>query len=149
MKSSSIDGVHIEGNIDQGEETKWNPQEHLGWKETNAYGDVIFDVAGKKSKAKVWCKCFIVIKTSIFFITWIIKFWHKVSCKKEKYFQEIIHFRTEATTGGFLWKKMFQKISQNWQGKSCLQLCWKRDSDTDVYFLSLSKFFKTSFLENT
>lgn len=110
MKSSSIDGVHIEGNIDQGEETKWNPQEHLGRKETNAYGDVIFDVAGKKSKAKVWCKCFIVVKTLIFFITWIIKFWHKVSGKEEKYFQEIIHFRTEATTGGFYEKRCSKKF---------------------------------------
>ena len=67
MRSNSIDGVHIEGNADESEETKWNPRKHLGKKETNAYGDVIFDVAGKQSKAKVWCKCFIMIKILIFF----------------------------------------------------------------------------------
>ena len=45
-----MDDIHVE-------EKAWDPDQYLGRKETNAYGDVVFYTAGSKSRAKV---CFIV-----------------------------------------------------------------------------------------
>ena len=58
LGESSVGGAESAGRCqtsshDGTEEATWDPEKHLGLKETNAYGDIIFDLAGKKSKVKV------------------------------------------------------------------------------------------------
>ena len=48
-----VDGGQRESDNNQVEEAAWDPKMHLGRKETNAYGEVVFHKAGKKSTAKV------------------------------------------------------------------------------------------------
>ena len=48
-----MDGGQKESDNNQVEEAVWDPKMHLGRKETNAYGEVVFHKAGKKSTAKV------------------------------------------------------------------------------------------------
>ena len=51
-RSIDIDDTHNLDNIHV-EEVAWDPDQHLGRKETNAYGEIDFHMAGNKSKAKV------------------------------------------------------------------------------------------------
>ena len=53
LEENSIDDTHNLDNIHV-EEVPWDPDQHLGRKETNAYGEVVFHKAGNKPKAKVW-----------------------------------------------------------------------------------------------
>ena len=57
----NIDSTH---NLDNNhvEEIAWDPDQHLGRKETNAYREVVFHVAGNKSKAKVWLILYVTIQ---------------------------------------------------------------------------------------
>ena len=53
MDVNYVDGAQRESDNNQVEEAAWDPKMHLGRKETNAYGEVVFHKAGKKSTAKV------------------------------------------------------------------------------------------------
>ena len=56
LEERSIDNTHHVDDIHV-EEKAWDPDQYLGRKETNPYGDVVFYTAGSKSRAKV---CLIV-----------------------------------------------------------------------------------------
>ena len=43
----------MESDDECNEETTWEPMQHLENKETNAFGVLVFNVAGKQARAKV------------------------------------------------------------------------------------------------